>query len=1336
MPLRKKNRFSKISGKIRFRIFFPILILIGFIFFVFYWTQPAGEYRLARIIESQIGRQLQADIQIASFETNLISRFVFRDLQIKYAHQLGGINIACKDLKVFIRPFDFIKGKIRISEVRIDSLSATNARSATEASDPVSETQPMQNRSLSTKPFQLQIDEIQLTRGSLVYADTAYQLDAGIQNFQFHAEGPEQWQWRSNADTIQVGRGCMKLPVTEFYAAGSFFREAFSIDSIRFDLCDLKAAGNAQIELEDNPLLNAVLDIRGNPQSLSDLFRDCVSDSAFIPDGLIGMRLTANGPVNQLDVRGDIHFDELRYDSLQFRDGRIRFGWQDQTISVDTLQMHGFEGCLTASGHYRIAEDPEFDFQAGIHSISVASVWSVIFKARSPFQGRGAGKLLFYGQGSSPSNWKGHVDLVTNNLAYQGQRVSEMELQAQLQEGTLLAHFQQSQTDVEIQLNLAEKEMSGSYSVQLLRLQPVGRLINQPGLTGSFQAEGQIRGSYHAPKISADVLGEKIRFREIPLDRIEGKILYDAETLTFQSLRFEGSRSLMDTVSILDLPDFSGGFAYAGSVRGTPENLQGELMCFLDHPAWKTCSLDSAFFRITSAEDTVRLERMELVRDSTSLHGFGHFLRSEESGEAVFRLSSLSHPAGTIKAQLRSVAGSPVISMTGTDVQVSPIMSMIKPDLRLSGHLNWNFETEGLHKIHLKGNVTGIQLTSLAADSFRFHLQCDSRWLTIHEMALFQQDHQTLVKAQLPLLPSEKQDIYIDTNREFRGEWISSHFEFGFLDPILPNELSLSGQGDINLHANGKISDPELNGIVSAENLVVSRPQQSILTQGQIEVVFENRHLDLAAFTGSVFDVPFFLRGEADLDVQEIQAQAQVVVANQNPLHIEGELDQDVLRIVARLSDWDMESVDPFLPEPVSVAGKMNLDAVIEGSIRDPNVTGMVHMTDVSARPVDWMEPLTQGSLRLRFQKDHIEIDTCSFRTQGGGIDFRGNLHHQNRKWKAFQLAGEVRELRLMQKDRFDAQIHAMQLNLNGQSRKGKILADIIMGESRYKDRINVKQILNQFRASERETTGPAATDIIWDLDIRIHDSPDLWMDNNLARVRFQPELELKGNSQRPVVIGRLEAAEGTVNYLDRRFQIQTGTLDFADPYQINPILNVEAVAELKSYQTYSEIPYTIYFSAKGPADQPVITLTSEPALSQSDIVTLLTLGTTRSSATSSESSRRDVTMGEALKDRAAVVSSQRISNYAARKIGTLFGMEEISIEGNLFRFGKSWGPQLLASKKITPRMEVSYSSTIGNMNDQSIKLDYKLTEKFSIEGQTDQRGRAGLDLKYRIKFK
>ncbi|MFZ0389449.1 MAG: translocation/assembly module TamB domain-containing protein, partial [Calditrichia bacterium] len=73
----------------------------------------------------------------------------------------------------------------------------------------------------------------------------------------------------------------------------------------------------------------------------------------------------------------------------------------------------------------------------------------------------------------------------------------------------------------------------------------------------------------------------------------------------------------------------------------------------------------------------------------------------------------------------------------------------------------------------------------------------------------------------------------------------------------------------------------------------------------------------------------------------------------------------------------------------------------------------------------------------------------------------------------------------------------------------------------------------------------------------------------------------------------------------------------------------------------------------------------------------------------------------------------------------------------NLFNFGaEEGGPELVASKRVSDRLRVTYTTNVGQLNDNGIRLNYELTDHISLQGKTDQYGNSGLDLKYRIKFK
>lgn len=150
--------------------------------------------------------------------------------------------------------------------------------------------------------------------------------------------------------------------------------------------------------------------------------------------------------------------------------------------------------------------------------------------------------------------------------------------------------------------------------------------------------------------------------------------------------------------------------------------------------------------------------------------------------------------------------------------------------------------------------------------------------------------------------------------------------------------------------------------------------------------------------------------------------------------------------------------------------------------------------------------------------------------------------------------------------------------------------------------------------------------------------------------------------------------------------------------------------------------------------DEARVTISSDPALSQTDILSLLTLGATQQQLTGT--GQQNTTTADVLRNRLESLSSQEITGYVSGKVGHMLGLEQLSIQGNLFNLNKNSGPELIASKRLSDRLKITYTTNVGQLNNNGIRLDYKLTNHFSLEGQTDQFGNTGVDLKYKIKFK
>jgi autotransporter translocation and assembly factor TamB len=183
--------------------------------------------------------------------------------------------------------------------------------------------------------------------------------------------------------------------------------------------------------------------------------------------------------------------------------------------------------------------------------------------------------------------------------------------------------------------------------------------------------------------------------------------------------------------------------------------------------------------------------------------------------------------------------------------------------------------------------------------------------------------------------------------------------------------------------------------------------------------------------------------------------------------------------------------------------------------------------------------------------------------------------------------------------------------------------------------------------------------------------------------------------------------------------------------------VDIAAKTTIRRYQGLEAASYDINLSVSGPADTLIVELTSDPPLERPDIISLLTLGATREQLTGSDTTGAKASTGDLLVQRAQTLTTYALSGVLSRSLGSRLGLESLTIQGNIFQAGQSGtaGPTLEATKQVSDRLLITYTTNVGHFNENGIKVDYLLTKHFSLQGETDQTGQSGIDLKYSIRF-
>jgi translocation and assembly module TamB len=213
----------------------------------------------------------------------------------------------------------------------------------------------------------------------------------------------------------------------------------------------------------------------------------------------------------------------------------------------------------------------------------------------------------------------------------------------------------------------------------------------------------------------------------------------------------------------------------------------------------------------------------------------------------------------------------------------------------------------------------------------------------------------------------------------------------------------------------------------------------------------------------------------------------------------------------------------------------------------------------------------------------------------------------------------------------------------------------------------------------------------------------------------------------------------------------------FDDPYRIAPKVDVRAETEYRRYASAAaEAPaegggaapatstggtastsgnWRIKMHAHGDAEDLRLALTSDPPLSQEDIVLLLTLGMTRAEIDRGLASSLGETVGlEAL-------STLTGADKAVKKIVPI--LDE-------FRFGSGYSsrtgrtePTVTVGKRITDSVRANVTTGLNENREVRSSVEWRLNQRMSVQGSYDNAndasssslGNLGADLRWRLEF-
>lgn len=394
----------------------------------------------------------------------------------------------------------------------------------------------------------------------------------------------------------------------------------------------------------------------------------------------------------------------------------------------------------------------------------------------------------------------------------------------------------------------------------------------------------------------------------------------------------------------------------------------------------------------------------------------------------------------------------------------------------------------------------------------------------------------------------------------------------------------------------------------------------------------------------------------------------------------------------------------------------------ITGTAANPAINGKILFNENKIYPRMLNKRLEKVTGSLFFEGHTIKTDSLTGNIDDGPFTAKGYIQHENSAPQKFDINFTCDDLRYVNPERTLKLEFAANVNWSGSKSLSLIKGDATILDGRYtKDFIILEELaIGQKSEKKSEKLGDETTR----LDLRIRNTGDFRIKNNVGDIWLKTDILAKGTAARPLISGTVEAPEGKIHYLGREFVITKGFIEFKDQYT-NPYLEITAEHEVPNI---SDLVITV--ALHGRTDNLALDLSSTKPMEKRDIVSMLLFGVT-------EQEMRDTQYSAGF---GQSMAASQISHMLERPITKIAHLDTFRVESGTSQTGAVTPSNLSISKiymgkQVSDRLIFEFFTDVNSQDSQqNVRANYLLTDFLVLKGEssTGQQYKFNLSLRFK----
>ncbi len=826
-------------------------------------------------------------------------------------------------------------------------------------------------------------------------------------------------------------------------------------------------------------------------------------------------------------------------------------------------------------------------------------------------------------------------------------------------------------------------------------------------LSGALHWDGKIVGPLGGPTFEGHLRGEHIQYDTVALDELEGDVTYSPTQLTFSNGR--AHRGQMETLigATMELTDWSfrpdNSWSADASMEKTPVDDVQQLLR-LNYPV---SGLLSGQFHARGTRSQPAVTGLFDLADATAYGLSFNRLRGQINlepdelriADAEFRFfapgTEANRGAGIVTGSVayRFADKSLTAELAGASLPMENFQKLQSARFPLGGQVSFRLKLSGPAKAPQgEGTVRLVDLRvgSEVIGSFDGELTSDG--------------HQAQLKLDSAMSTGKLSGTFslgLADPFPFSGRASINDIN---LDPFLLSALHLkefSGHGDVagDLAIDGALKDPQ-SLVVDARlsHLVLNYENVRLENVGPIHFRSSRETLEIEPATLHGLDTDLQIAGSVNFSGKRAVS-----------LRLNGELDLRLLSGFAQALD---------------ARGPAQINASFEGTLDRPRITGKVHVDNASVRVTDFPTGLSALKGDLIFDATRAFFQGVTAEVGGGKLNLTGSVSYADQPVR-YDISARTDRVRVRYPEGMSWLVGGT-LRLTGTPEAGLLSGKVVV------ERVNLSQgvegaaglFSGQQGISGPSTGSPFLRNL--QFDIIGQSTPDARMEWPSAELEADADVRVRGTWERPILLGHIHILSGDLFFGGNRYRVSRGDINFADPFRLDPVLNVEATTTIQQYEV------TLNFN--GPTSKLALSYRSDPPLPANDIITLLALGQTSSEATARSAGANQSSAG------ATALLSEAISSQLGGRVERLFGITRFRVDPGLTTIGQTATDQNPAARvtveqQVSRNLTITYVSNVGSTQQQVIQVEYNVNRNVSIVALRDYNGTFGIDVVFKKRF-